>query len=59
VRKPFVAQKRIYKLPLAIVSDALKIAYRTQGFGQYKEVFLLIRALRKFWNCQIRLGCQF
>jgi len=56
VRNPFVARKRIYKLPLAIVSDALKIAYRTQGFNQYKEVFLLIRALRKFWNFQIRLG---
>jgi hypothetical protein len=58
VRNPFVAQKRIYKLPLAIVSDALKIAYRTQGFGQYREVFLLIRALRKFWNFQIRLGAS-
>jgi hypothetical protein len=56
VRNPFVAQKRIHKLPLAIVSDALKIAYRTQGFGHYKEVFLLIRALRKIWNFQIRLG---
>lgn len=56
VRNPFIARKRIYKLPLAIVGDALKIAYRTQGFGQYKEVFLLIRALRKIWNLQIRLG---
>jgi hypothetical protein len=56
VRNPFVAQKRIYKLPLAIVCDALKIAYSTQGFSQYKEVFLLIRALRKLWNFQIRLG---
>jgi hypothetical protein len=56
VRNPFVAQKRIYKLPLAIVCDALKIAYSTQGFSQYKEVFLLIRALRKLWNFHIRLG---
>jgi hypothetical protein len=56
VRNPFVAHKRIYKLPLAIVSDALKIAYTTQGFRQYKDVFLLIRSLRKFWNFQIRLG---
>jgi hypothetical protein len=56
VRDPFVAAKRIYKLPLAIVSDALKIAYRTQGFSQYRDVFLLIRDLRKFWNFQIRLG---
>jgi hypothetical protein len=56
VRNPFVAHKRLYKLPLAIVSDALKIAYRTQGFAQYKDVFLLIRRLRKFWNFQIRLA---
>jgi hypothetical protein len=55
-RDPFVANRRIYKLPLAIVSDALKIAYRTQGFAQYKEVFLLLRRLRKFWNFQIRIG---
>ena len=56
VRNPFVARRRIYKLPLAIVSDALKIAYRTQGFSQYKDVFLLIRGVRKFWNFQIRLA---
>ena len=56
VHNPFVARSRIYKLPLAIISDALKIAYRTQGFGQYKEVFLLLRALRRFWNFQIRVG---
>jgi hypothetical protein len=56
VRNPFIARKRIYKLPLAIVSDALKIAYRTQGFSQYKDVFLLVRALRKFWNFQLRFG---
>jgi hypothetical protein len=56
VRNPFVAHKRIYKLPLAIVCDALKIAYRTQGLSQYRDVFLFIRGMRKFWNFQIRLG---
>lgn len=56
VRNPFVAHKRIYKLPLAIVSDALKIAYRTQGLSQYRDVFLFIRGVRKFWNFQIRFG---
>src|SRR6202045_1103 len=56
VRDPFVARSRIYKLPLAIVCDALKIAYATQGRAQYKEVFLLVRGLRKFLNLQIRLG---
>jgi hypothetical protein len=56
VRNPFISGKRIYKLPLAVVCDALKIAYRTQGFTQYKDVFFFIRSLRKFWNFQIRLG---
>jgi hypothetical protein len=56
VRDPFAARARIYKLPLAIVCDALKIAYVTQGRGQYKDVFLLVRNLRKFLNMQIRIG---
>jgi hypothetical protein len=56
VRDPFVARSRIYKLPVAIVCDALKIAYATQGRAQYKDVFLLVRGLRKFLNFQIRLG---
>lgn len=56
VRDPFVARSRLYKLPLAIVCDALKIAYATQGRAQYKDVFLLIRSWRKFLNFQIRLG---
>jgi hypothetical protein len=56
VRDPFVARARVYKLPVAIVCDALKIAYATHGREQYKEVFLLVRGLRKFLNLQIRLG---
>lgn len=56
VRDPFVARSRVYKLPVAIVCDALKIAYATQGRAQYREVFLLVRGLRKFLNFQIRLG---
>jgi hypothetical protein len=56
VRDPFVARSRLYKLPVAIVCDALKIAYSTQGRPQYKDVFMLVRGLRKFLNLQIRLG---
>jgi hypothetical protein len=56
VRDPFVACSRIYKLPVAVMCDALKIAYATQGRSQYKDVFLLLRGLRKFLNFQIRLG---
>jgi hypothetical protein len=55
-RDPFAARARFYKLPAAIVCDALKIAYVTQGREQYKEVFLLVRNLRKFLNMQIRIG---
>jgi hypothetical protein len=56
VRDPFVARSRLYKLPVAIVCDALKIAYATEGRTQYKEVFLLVSGLHKFLNYQIRLG---
>jgi hypothetical protein len=56
VRDPFAARSRFYKLPLAIVCDALKIAYVTQGRGQYKDVFLLVRNLRKLLNLQVRIG---
>jgi hypothetical protein len=55
-RDPFAARARIYKLPVAIICDALKIAYSTQGRRQYKDVFLLVRNLRSLWNLQIRLG---
>ncbi|HXA35832.1 MAG TPA: hypothetical protein VNW26_05835 [Steroidobacteraceae bacterium] len=56
VRDPFVARSRLYKLPVAIACDALKIAYATQGRAQYKEVFLMVRGLRRFLNLQIRLA---
>ena len=56
VRDPFVARSRIYKLPLAIICDALKIAYTTQNRRQYKDVFLMLRSLGRFWTLQIRLS---
>jgi hypothetical protein len=56
IHDPFVARSRIYKLPLALVCDALKIAYATQGRTQYRDVFLLVRGLRRFLNFQVRLG---
>ena len=56
VRDPFVARSRLYKLPVAIMCDALKIAFATQGRAQYKDVFLFVRGLQKLWNLQIRLG---
>lgn len=56
VRDPFAARSRIYKLPLAIVCDALKIAYATQRRSQYKELFLMAQGLRKVLNWQIRIA---
>jgi hypothetical protein len=56
VRGPFIADNKISKLPLAVVCDALKIAYRIQGFCQYKDVFRFVGAQRKFWNFEISLG---
>ncbi|HTC38342.1 MAG TPA: hypothetical protein VK693_05285 [Steroidobacteraceae bacterium] len=53
-RDPFVARSRIYKLPLAIICDALKIAYSTQGRRQYLDVFLMLRHFAKFWTLQVR-----
>jgi len=55
-RDPFAARSRIYKLPVAIVCDALKIAYATEGRRQYKDVFLMVRNLRRFLNLQVRIG---
>jgi hypothetical protein len=55
-RDPFAARARIYKLPVALICDALKIAYTTQGRGQYKDVFLMVRKLRGLLNFQVRLG---
>jgi hypothetical protein len=57
VRDPFVARSRIYKLPGAVVCDALKIAYASHGRREeYRDLFNLVSRLRKFLNLQIRLG---
>ncbi|HEY0748599.1 MAG TPA: hypothetical protein VGD63_17995 [Steroidobacteraceae bacterium] len=58
-RDPFAARSRIYKLPLAIMCDALKIAYSTQGRKQYKDVFLMLRGFAKLWTLQIRAAGAF
>ena len=55
-RDPFASRTRFYKLPMAITCDALKIAYATQGSGQYKDVFFLMRSLMPFWNRQLQFG---
>ena len=57
VRDPFVARSRIYKLPMAIVCDALKIAYATNGHREkYKDLFYSVSKLGKILNLQIRVA---
>jgi hypothetical protein len=58
VRDPFAARSRIYKLPVAVVCDALKIAYATQERGQYLEVFRLVSGLHKRLNLPIRAAAS-
>jgi len=56
-RDPFVVRSRVYKLPGAIVCDALKIAYVTNGRQeQYKELFRLMSKMGKLFSLQIRCG---
>jgi hypothetical protein len=60
VRDPFVVRSRIYKLPGAIVCDALKIAYVTNGRQeQYKDLFRLMSKMGKLFSLQIRFGNLF
>jgi hypothetical protein len=56
VRDPFAARSRIYKLPVALACDALKIAYSTQRRGQYRDVFHLVSGLRRQLNWRIRVA---
>jgi hypothetical protein len=57
VRDPFVARSRLYKLPGAIVCDALKIAYVTDGRRQrYRDIFKLVSELGKVFSLQIRIA---
>lgn len=56
VHDPFVARTRIYKLPLAIICDSLKIAYTTERRGQYKDVFMLVSAVSGLWTWQLKVA---
>jgi hypothetical protein len=60
VRNPFVARSRVYKLPGAIVCDALKIAYVTSGRQErYKELFQIVSRSGRFLTWQVRIGSFF
>jgi hypothetical protein len=59
-RHPFAARSRTYKLPVAIICDALKLAYaahHNRGYREvFKDVFGLVSSFGKFLNWQIRVG---
>jgi hypothetical protein len=57
VRDPIVAGSRLYKLPGAVVCDALKIAYVEDNRREkYKVTFNLFSKLGKMFSLHIRLG---
>ena len=57
VRDPFVARSRLYKLPGAMVCDALKIAYISHGRQErYKDLFSLVSKFGKPISWLFRLG---
>ena len=56
-RDPFVTSSRAYKLPGAILCDALKIAYLTTNHRQvYLDLFRLISSIRKPLGWQMRFA---
>ncbi len=57
VRDPFVVRSRVYKLPGAIVCDALKTAYVTNARQeQYRDLFGLMSKMARLFSLQIRIG---
>jgi hypothetical protein len=56
-RDPFAARSRIYKLPAAIICDALKIAYLTNGRKQqYRDVFYLFSKVARPFSWLLKAG---
>ena len=51
---PFAAASKLHRTPVAVVCDALKIAYTTQRRGQYRDVFELIQAVQIRLTQQVR-----
>ncbi|MDB6083271.1 MAG: hypothetical protein JWN43_1152 [Gammaproteobacteria bacterium] len=56
-RDPFAARSRVYKLPMAITCDALKIAYATNGGKEeYRALFRIFSKFARIFSWQIRIG---
>lgn len=57
IRDPFVVRSRIYKVPGAVICDALKVSYVASGQqGQYKDLFRLVSRFGKVLGSLIRFG---
>jgi hypothetical protein len=57
VRDPFVVRSRLYKVPGAIICDALKVAYVANGRReQYRDLFRYMSRFGKVFSLQMRLG---
>lgn len=56
-RDPFVVRSRLYKVPGAIICDALKVAYVINGRReQYRDLFHFVSRCSKFFSLLVRLG---
>ncbi|MGO8856267.1 MAG: hypothetical protein ACLQO1_11215 [Steroidobacteraceae bacterium] len=56
-RDPFVVRSRVYKVPGAVVCDALKLAYTINGRQQqYRDLFNVVSKMAKIFALQIRFG---
>lgn len=56
-RDPFIARSRLYKLPGAIVCDAVKVAYRQNGRSrEFAHLFRIVSQFARVLSSLIRLG---
>ena len=56
-RDPFIARSRLYKLPGAIVCDAVKLAYQQNGRSrEFADLFRIVSKFARVLSLLIRLG---
>jgi len=56
-RDPFIARSRLYKLPGAIVCDAVKLAYQRNGRSrEFADLFRIVSKFARVLSLLIRLG---
>ena len=56
-RDPFIARSRLYRLPGAIVCDAVKLAYQQNGrCREFADLFRIVSTFARVLSLLIRLG---